>query len=81
RNFYLTLAAIPVSLAFYSFTTSDPTAPPLFTRIINAYSDYKDEWALRNTLHTHAIEQAAFDRNLFQNETGAPRLVDLRFPE
>ncbi|MCJ1323949.1 hypothetical protein MMC10_000611 [Thelotrema lepadinum] len=80
RNFFIALTAIPVFAAAYRFSNSDPNAPPLFTRIIEAYSTYKEEWTTRNTLHTRAVEQAAFDRNLFLNERGA-KMVDLKFPE
>jgi hypothetical protein len=50
------------------------------TTIINKYSDYKERWAARNTLHTTMIEQAAFDRNLYQSSAGSKH-VELRFPE
>ena len=53
---------------------------PGLTTIINKYSDYKERWAARNTLHTTMIEQAAFDRNLYQSSPGTKH-VNLRFPE
>ena len=81
RNFFIALTAIPVFAAAYRFSNSDPNAPPLFTRIIEAYSNYKEEWTTRNTLHTRAVEQAAFDRNLFLNEGRGAKMVDLKFPE
>ena len=53
---------------------------PWFTRLIDSYSDLKAAWADRNDLHTRAIEQAASDRNLFQNSK--PKYhAELRFPE
>ena len=81
RNFFIVLTAIPVFAAAYRFSNSDPNAPPLFTRIIEAYSTYKEEWTTRNTLHTRAVEQAAYDRNLFLNEGRGAKMVDLKFPE
>ncbi|KAI9819572.1 MAG: hypothetical protein M1827_007022 [Pycnora praestabilis] len=85
KGFYITLSLLPLSFAIYKFSrsadgSSADAAQPLFTRVINSYSGYKDKWAARNTLHTDMIEQAAFDRNLFQNSRGSGT-VDLRFPE
>ena len=80
RNFYLTITAVPVVYALYAFTTNDPGAAPLFTRMINYYSQYEERWKQRNTLHTAMIEQAAFDRNLFQNSE-RNQMIDLKFPE
>jgi hypothetical protein len=48
--------------------------------LIDKYSDYKEKWAARNTLHTAMIEQAAFDRNLYQSSQGTKH-VNLKFPE
>ncbi|KAI9702055.1 MAG: hypothetical protein M1836_001399 [Candelina mexicana] len=85
KGFYITIATLSLSLAIYKFSrstdgSSADSAQPLFTRLINSYSQYKEKWAARNTLHTKMIEQAAFDRNLFHNSRGSA-LVDLRFPE
>jgi hypothetical protein len=79
RGFYITVAAIPLSLAVYKFTYSDDSKPYL-QQMIEKYSDFKDEWNRRNALHTVMIEQAAHDRNLFQSEKVSTE-VDLRFPE
>lgn len=53
---------------------------PGFSKVIDGYSYYKQKWAARNTLHTAMIEQAAFDRNLFQSTKGSAH-IDLKFPE
>jgi hypothetical protein len=75
------LAAIPISLGVYaaSRTTSDGKIPGL-SKVIDGYSYYKQKWAARNTLHTAMVEQAAFDRNLFQSTPGSKH-VNLKFPE
>lgn len=75
------LAAIPISLGVYAFSrpTSDGKIAGL-SKLIESYSYYKDKWAARNTLHTAMIEQAAFDRNLFQSSPGSKH-VNLKFPE
>ncbi len=62
-----------------SRTTVDGKVPGL-SKIIDSYSYYKEKYAARNTLHTAMIEQAAFDRNLFQSTPGT-KTVELRFPE
>ena len=71
RNFFLTITALPLGLALYTFSTSDTSSTPWLTRVIHYYSDYKDEWTRRNELHTRAVEEAAFDRNLFLNSNMA----------
>ncbi|KAE8444675.1 hypothetical protein EG329_014332 [Mollisiaceae sp. DMI_Dod_QoI] len=81
HGFYYILAAIPISLGVYAF--SRPSADGKltgFSNMIETYSSYKERWAARNAIHTAAIEQAAFDRNLFQNTTGSKH-VELKFPE
>ncbi|MCJ1267427.1 hypothetical protein MMC22_007312 [Lobaria immixta] len=82
RGFYITIAAIPLSLVLYKFSVSsdDSTAQPAFTRLINYYSNWNERWAQRNALHTRMSEQAAHDRNLFQSAP-ASQHIDLRFPE
>ncbi|MCJ1314506.1 hypothetical protein MMC25_008188 [Agyrium rufum] len=81
-GFYIGLAAIPLSVAFYQFSKSPDSADPrsFITKWIGQYSNMKESWQERNTLHTLAVENAAFDRNLFQSEP-ADRGVVLRFPE
>ncbi|MCJ1246149.1 hypothetical protein MMC30_003354 [Trapelia coarctata] len=85
RGFYITLAFLPLSFALYKFSRStndskEPAAQPLFTRMLQSYSEYKGRWTERNTLHTRMVEQAANDRNLFQSTPGT-RMIDLKFPE
>ena len=80
RGFYLTVALIPASLALYKLSAQNEDSQPYFTRLINSFDSWKNDWADRNDLHTKAIEQAARDRNLFLNSPGT-RHVDLKFPE
>ncbi|OBT71860.1 hypothetical protein VF21_09081 [Pseudogymnoascus sp. 05NY08] len=78
---YMTLAAIPAVYIVYSL--AQPSADgkkPALERLINSYSHLQDTFAARNKLHTAAIEQAAFDRNLFQSDRKTEH-VNLRFPE
>lgn len=80
-GFYVTLAALPASVALYQITSQGSDA--YFTRVIrDTYGHYSTKWAQRNDLHTQAMEQAAADRVLFLNESSKnPRFVDIRFPE
>ncbi|RDW60188.1 putative NADH-ubiquinone oxidoreductase subunit 1 [Coleophoma crateriformis] len=80
-QFFFVLALIPASLAVYS--ASKPSAdgsPSGLSKIIDSYSQYKEQWMARNTLHTTMVEQAAFDRNLFQSAEKS-QVYDLKFPE
>jgi hypothetical protein len=80
-GFYIILGVIPASIAIY--TLSRPDRDGNFTGIttlMKKYSDMQEHWTERNTLHTKALEDAAFQRNLFQSEKGTMH-VDLRFPE
>lgn len=78
---YVILALIPASFALYAASRpSENGSIPALTKVIEKYADLKDKWATRNTLHTTLIEQAAFDRNLFQSSRGSAH-VNLKFPE
>ncbi|KAF4632638.1 hypothetical protein G7Y89_g5482 [Cudoniella acicularis] len=80
-GFFIVLAAIPITLGVYAVSRADKNGKPAgLSTFIDGYSYYKEKWAARNTLHTAAIEQAAFDRNLFHSSKGTKH-VDLRFPE
>jgi hypothetical protein len=75
------LAAVPISIGVYaaSRTGADGKMTGL-SKVIDSYSHYKEKWAARNNLHVAMVEQAAFDRNLFQSTAGSKH-VDLKFPE
>lgn len=80
RGFYIAIAIIPLSYAIHQYSFSDEQNPPLPTRLINKYLDYRDRWAERNETHTRMIEVAANDRNLFLNSRPAV-MRELEFPE
>lgn len=78
---YLFLGVFPVGMGLYAISRPGKEGQaPAITRWINSYASYQDKWSARNTIHTMAIEAAAFDRNLFQSSPGSAH-VDLRFPE
>lgn len=79
--FYVALGVIPLSIGTYVF--SRPSAdgqPTSITKLISKYSEIKEDVVMRNNSHTVAMEQAALDRNIFNNNAG-PNHIDLRFPE
>jgi len=80
-QFYVVLAVVPLSIGLYSISRpkGDGSLSGL-TKLIDSYSYYKERFAARNTLHTAMIEQAAFDRNLYQSAVGTKH-VNLRMPE
>ena len=82
-GFYITIAAIPASIALFKLSHQGEDSQPYLTRLLdNTYEEYRTKWARRNDLHTSAIEEAAADRALFLDESNrAPRRVDVRFPE
>jgi hypothetical protein len=79
-SFYVVLAAIPLSIGTYILSRPSAEGPTPFTKFINSYSDMQQKFTDTNTLHTKAIEAAAFDKNLFYSDKGSAH-VDLRFPE
>ncbi|PVH87597.1 hypothetical protein DL98DRAFT_479720 [Cadophora sp. DSE1049] len=81
-QFYVVLAIVPLSLGVYAASRPSANGHPkgLSNFIGSYYNEYKERWAARNSLHTAALERAAFDRNLFQSTPGSKH-VDLRFPE
>lgn len=81
KGFYITLAAIPVTLALYKLATSDTSTVPFLQRLIEQYSEKQEEWGRRNALHTVAAEQAAQDRHLFLGESTNVKSIELRYPE
>jgi hypothetical protein len=79
--FFITVAAIPISIGIYvaAQPEKDGKAAGL-SSFIDSYSYLGKKWAARNTLHETMIQQAAFDRNLFQGDKGSAH-IDLRFQE
>ncbi|OJD23857.1 hypothetical protein ACJ73_04789 [Blastomyces percursus] len=80
RGFYIFLASVPIGLALYNYSTSDPSSKPWMTRLIENYSPKESMWEQRNALHTAAIERAAADRHLFHSQSASLNL-ELSFPE
>jgi hypothetical protein len=76
----VTVASIPLGLAFYRYSTSDANQKPWITRLIEQHMEKESTWERMNAIHTVAAEQAAYDRHLFQSQN-APVTIDLMCPE
>ncbi|KAH6960970.1 hypothetical protein HG530_004699 [Fusarium avenaceum] len=48
---------------------------------INKHTSRGRDWEEINALHTKAMEQAGYDRNLFENASNKHRFVDVAYPE
>jgi hypothetical protein len=49
--------------------------------LLNKYRSKAEDWEAINSLHTKAMEQAGYDRNLFENGSNKHRFVDVAYPE
>ena len=47
------------------------------SNMLEKYRSRADEWADVNALHTKAMEQAAYDRNLFENASSKQQFVEM----
>ncbi|KYK56888.1 NADH-ubiquinone oxidoreductase 17.8 kDa subunit [Drechmeria coniospora] len=65
---------------FYQFTPKKDEESSL-TNFISKYTSRAEDWEEINALHTKAMEQAGFDRNLFENASNKHRFVDVAYPE
>ena len=63
----------------WSQPSADGKKPALY-RMIDGYAYIQDQFAARNKVHTAMVEQAAFDRNLFQSDKKTQH-INMRFPE
>lgn len=81
KGFFIALSAIPASAALYALSRPGKDGEPTALETYFHKFDYlTEQWEVRNTLRTAAIEQAIHDRILLLT---VPRNahVDLRFPE
>ena len=65
---------------FYTFRPQEGEESALIN-LIDRWSSKGKDWEEINTLHTRAMEQAGFDRNLFEGASNKHRFVDVAFPE
>ncbi|POR39790.1 NADH-ubiquinone oxidoreductase 17.8 kDa subunit, mitochondrial [Tolypocladium paradoxum] len=75
-----TVAVFFGGVLFYQFVPAKG-ADSAITNLINKYTSRAEDWEEINALHTKAMEQAGFDRNLFENASNKHRFVDVAYPE
>ncbi|KOS19330.1 NADH-ubiquinone oxidoreductase 17.8 kDa subunit [Escovopsis weberi] len=68
------------TVLFYQFTPKEGENSAI-TNLINKYRSKAEDWAEINAVHTKAMEQAGYDRNLFENASSKHRYVDIAYPE
>ncbi|KAL7790966.1 hypothetical protein V8C37DRAFT_383002 [Trichoderma ceciliae] len=66
------------TVLFYQFR---PQESDTWTNLLAKYRSKPEDWEAINALHTKAMEQAGFDRNLFENGSSKHRYVDVAYPE
>lgn len=83
KGFYLAFSAPILFYVVYQFKDGKPGSLPFLHNLIEKYTDVQENYAKKVALHSAAIEQAAFDRRIFQTEekTGLSSGIELRFPE
>lgn len=78
---YIFAGAIPLSFFVYSISRpGEDGSAPTFTKWLQSFEYFKEEFETRNALRTQMIEQAAHDKHLFLNATRNPH-VELKMPE
>ena len=75
-----TVAVFFGGVLFYQFFPAKGENSAI-TNLINKYTSRAEDWEEINALHTKAMEQAGFDRNLFENASNKHRFVDVSYPE
>lgn len=64
------------------YQTAPREGEPSYLRdLIGKYMSRVEDWDEITAVHTRALEQAAYDRNLFLNPPNQVKYVDLTFPE
>ncbi|KAM0424794.1 hypothetical protein ACHAPT_010104 [Fusarium lateritium] len=76
----LTVGAFFGTVLFYQFVPKEGEQSA-FLSLIDKYQSRGKDWEEINALHTKAMEQAGFDRNLFENGGNKHRFVDVAYPE
>ncbi|KAH7328896.1 NADH-ubiquinone oxidoreductase 17.8 kDa subunit [Stachybotrys elegans] len=67
-------------VAFYQFVPKKGETS-VISDWIAKYQSRAEDWEEINALHTKAVEQAGFDRNLFENAGNKHRYVEVTYPE
>jgi hypothetical protein len=76
----ITVGTFFAGVAIYQFVPQDGETSAL-TNWLSKHQSRAEHWEETNALHTKALQQAAFDRNLFENASNKHRFVDVAYPE
>jgi hypothetical protein len=68
------------SVLVYQFVPKEGEQSSILS-LIDRYTSRGKDWEDINALHTKAMEQAGYDRNLFENGGNKHRFVDVAYPE
>jgi hypothetical protein len=68
------------SVLLYQFVPAEGEQSSILS-FIDKYTSRSKDWEEINALHTKAMEQAGYDRNLFENGGNKHRFVDVAYPE
>lgn len=68
------------SVLFYQFVPKQGEESAI-TNFIAKHLSRPEDWEEITALHVRAMEQAGFDRNLFENASNKHRFVDVPYPE
>ncbi|KAI9171304.1 NADH-ubiquinone oxidoreductase [Paramyrothecium foliicola] len=76
----ITVGAFFGSVLLYQFVPKDGQ-DSAFMNLLNKYQSKAADWEELNALHAKTLQQASFDRNLFENASNKHRFVDVAYPE
>lgn len=74
------MSAFIGTVLVFQFTPKDSESSAIGS-LLTKYRSRAEDWEETNALHTKAMEQAGYDRNLFQNASNKHRYVDVAYPE
>ena len=76
----ITVGTFFAGVILYQFVPKEGETSAL-TNWLTKYQSRAEHWEEINALHTKTLQQAAFDRNLFENASNKHRFVDVAYPE
>lgn len=74
----ITIGALLGTILVFQFR---PQESETWNGVLAKYRSKAEHWESINSLHTKAMEQAGYDRNLFENASTKRAIVDVSYPE
>jgi len=74
----ITVGALLGTVLVFQFR---PQESETWNGVLAKYRSKAEDWEAINSLHTKAMEQAGYDRNLFENASTKRAYVDISYPE